>query len=29
VQAVLEAITQKDWKSFFEANYWGTSMPEK
>ena len=28
VQAVLEAITKKDWKPFFEANYWGTGMPK-
>jgi hypothetical protein len=29
VQVVLEAITKKDWKPFFDANYWGTAMPEK
>jgi len=29
VQAVLEAITKKDWKTFFDAYYWGTAMPEK
>jgi aminopeptidase N len=29
VQAVLEAVTKKDWKPFFDAHYWGTSMPGK
>ncbi len=29
VQAVLQAVTQQDWKPFFDANYWGTAMPGK
>ena len=29
VQAVLEAVTKKEWKSFFDATYWGTAMPGK
>jgi aminopeptidase N len=29
VTAVLEAVTKSDWKPFFEANYWGTSLPPK
>ena len=29
VQTVLEAVTKKDWKPFFDANYWGTAMPAK
>ena len=27
-QAVLEAVTKKEWGPFFEANYWGTGMPK-
>jgi aminopeptidase N len=29
VQLVLETITKKDWKPFFDAYYWGTGLPEK
>ena len=29
VQTVLEAVTKKDWKPFFDAYYWGTAMPAK
>ena len=29
VQAVLEAVSKKPWGPFFEANYWGTGMPEE
>jgi hypothetical protein len=29
VQAVLEAITKKEWKGFFDDFYWGTRMPGK
>ncbi len=25
---VLEAVTKKDWKPYFDANYWGTEMPK-
>jgi len=28
VQAVLEAVTKKDWKTFFDDYYWGTGMPK-
>ncbi|MDL2717142.1 MAG: M1 family aminopeptidase [Acidobacteriota bacterium] len=28
VQAVLEAVTKKDWKPFFDDCYWGTGMPK-
>lgn len=28
VQAVLEAVTKKDWKPFFDDYYWGTGMPK-
>jgi hypothetical protein len=28
VQAVLEAVTKKDWKRFFDDYYWGTGMPK-
>ena len=28
VQAVLEGVTKKDWKRFFDDNYWGTGMPK-
>ena len=28
VQAVLEAVSKKDWKPFFDAYYWGTGMPQ-
>ena len=27
-QAVLEAVSKKEWCPFFEANYWGTGMPK-
>ena len=27
VQAVLEAVTKRDWKPFFDDYYWGTGMP--
>jgi aminopeptidase N len=29
VETVVEAVTKKDWKPFFDANYWGTAMPAK
>lgn len=29
VETVLGAVTKKDWKPFFDANYWGTAMPAK
>ena len=29
VQAVLEAVTKKEWKTFFDDYYWGTGMPGK
>ena len=29
VETVVEAVTKKDWKPFFDANYWGTGMPAK
>jgi len=29
VEKVLEAVTKKDWKQVFDADYWGTGMPEK
>ncbi len=29
VESVLESVTQKDWKPFFDAYYWGTAMPPK
>lgn len=29
VEKVLEAVTRKDWKPFFDADYWGTGLPEK
>jgi hypothetical protein len=29
VEAVLEAVTKKDWKPFFDSYYWGIGMPEK
>ena len=29
VESVLGAVTKKDWKPFFDANYWGTSLPPK
>jgi aminopeptidase N len=29
VERVLEAVTKKDWKPFFDEYYWGTRMPEK
>jgi hypothetical protein len=28
VQTVLEAVTKKDWKPFFDDYYWGTGMPK-
>jgi aminopeptidase N len=28
VQAVLEAVSKKDWKPFFDDDYWGTGMPK-
>lgn len=28
VQAVLEAVSKKAWGPFFEANYWGTGLPQ-
>ncbi len=28
VQTVLEAVTKKDWKAFFDDYYWGTGMPK-
>lgn len=28
VQQVLEAVTKKDWKPFFDDYYWGTGMPK-
>jgi hypothetical protein len=28
VQAVLEAVTKKDWKPFFDDYYWGIGMPK-
>jgi hypothetical protein len=28
VQKVLEAVTKKDWKPYFDATYWGTALPE-
>jgi hypothetical protein len=28
VQAVLEAVSKKDWKPFFDDYYWGTGMPK-
>jgi hypothetical protein len=28
VQAILEAMTKKDWKPFFDDYYWGTGMPK-
>lgn len=28
VEKVLEAVTKEDWKPFFDADYWGTGMPE-
>ena len=28
VQAVLEAVSKKDWKQFFDDYYWGTGMPK-
>jgi aminopeptidase N len=29
VEAVLKTVTNKDWKPFFDAYYWGTGMPAK
>ena len=29
VETVLESVTKKDWKPFFDAYYWGTGMPAK
>jgi aminopeptidase N len=29
VERVLEAVTKKDWRPFFDKYYWGTGMPEK
>jgi len=29
VEQVLESVTKKDWKPFFDAYYWGTAMPAK
>ena len=29
VETVVEAVTKKDWKPFFDAYYWGTAMPAK
>lgn len=29
VETVVEAITKKDWKPFFDAYYWGTALPAK
>jgi hypothetical protein len=28
VQAILETMTKKDWKPFFDDYYWGTGMPK-
>ena len=28
VQAILETMTKKDWKAFFDDYYWGTGMPK-
>jgi hypothetical protein len=29
VQLILETVTKKSWKQFFDDYYWGTAMPEK
>jgi len=29
IRQILEAVTKKDFKAFFQAYYWGTALPPK